>query len=105
MNNSKEMKYERLILLIWDTEERMCDPFGLGDADIYDAEINDLGKTLIFSLEAGLRRLKYKFEQPNYSENDRTFLNEIYHKFTTIKSSIDIDHIINKLLNYLERKN
>lgn len=103
MWNSSEMKYERLILLIWDTEERMSDPFGLGDADIYVEEINQLGKRLLFGLEAGLRRLKYKFEGPNYSDNDRAFLKETLQKFSNIKSTEDVDYIIDEVLNYLEK--
>ena len=106
MWDSKEMKYERLILLIWEKTEIMSDPFGLGDANIYEDEINHLGKRLLFSLEAGLRRLKYKFEtSPNYSDSDRFFSKVALDKFSNIKSAEDIDDIINEVLNYIENIN
>lgn len=105
MWNSREMKYERLILLIWDTTQNMSDPFGLGDANIYISEIDKLGKPLMFSLEAGLRRLKYKFETSQYSENDRAFSKISFDKFLNIKTPEDIDEVINDVLKYLENIN
>ena len=83
----------------------MSDPFGLGDANIYDSEINNLGRRLMFSLEAGLRKLKYKFETSKYSDSDRAFSKTALDKFLNLKTADDVDEIINEVLNYLENIN
>lgn len=101
MLNSLEMQYERLILRIWDKTERMDDPFGLADADLYDREIKTLGIKLMFSLEAGIRRLNYKFQNSDYSDIDRLFANETLRDFFSINCPNDFDILIKKTLDYL----
>lgn len=103
MFNSLEMQYERLILKIWDKTERMDDPYGLADADLYDKEIKTLGKNLVFSLESGIRRLKYKFQHSDYTDTDRLFTNEILQDFFSINCPNDFDILIKKTLNFLDK--
>ncbi len=93
MYNSLEMKYERLILRIWSKTEPMDGPFGLANADLYDREIKNLDKKLMFSLEAGIRRLNYKFHNSDYSEIDRLFANEALQDFSIINCSDDFDNL------------
>lgn len=81
MHNSIAMKYENLILKIWNKTERMIDPFGLADADLYEKEIKTLEKKLMFSLEAGIRRLNYKFEDFGYTDTDRFFCKRLNTRF------------------------
>lgn len=104
MDSSLEMKYESLILKIWDKTEQMDDPFGFANADLYDREIKTLDEKLMFSLEAGLRRLNYKFQNSDYSEIDRLFANEILLDFFSINCSDDFDALIKKTLDYLDEK-
>ncbi len=104
MFNSLEMQYERLILKIWDKTERMDDPYGLADADLYDKEIKTLGKNLVFSLESGIRRLNYKFQDFGYTDADRLFTKELLQDFFSINSPNDFDRLVKRILVYLEKK-
>ncbi len=103
MGNSNEMNYENFICKIWETSNRMGDPFGLADTDTYENEIENLGERLLFSLEAGLRRLKCIFENdPKYSENNREYSKNVLERFSKIKTPDDFDEIIKESLKYLE---
>ena len=104
MDNSLEMKYERLILSIWEVTERMDDPFGLADADLYDREIKTLGTKLMFSLEAGIRKLNYKFQNSDYSDIDRLFAKQTLQDFYSISCPDDFDILVKKNLDYLNEK-
>jgi|SRR5690606_12835698 len=104
MWNSNEMKYERLILLVWKKVDRNSDPFGLADADIYDSGIKTLDRNIMFSLEAGLRKLKNDFEiNENGTQEKRDFIKNMINKFYEIKNEEDFDEVVDTVLKFIEK--
>ena len=95
MEYPKDLMYEVLILKIWDKSTRCSDPFGLADADTYDSQIKKLSKEILFSLEAGLLRLKNIWQNSEHL----AFIEEMVDDFHEIKTSEDFDTIVSKTYN------